>query len=159
MTVAGLGATARRFARFNVVSALGMVVQLLALAVLVGPARVGYLPATALAVGTAVLHNFAWHWGWTWRDRPRGRPMMALAAFAAANGSVSLATNLVVMAGLVSGAGLSPIAANPCAIAAAGLVNFALADRWVFSSRRDARHANLGPGGGALRPRDHGIRA
>jgi putative flippase GtrA len=150
---------ARRFARFNVVSALGMGVQLVALAVLVGPASVGYLPATAIAVGTAVLHNFAWHWNWTWRDRPHGRPMAALAAFIAANGSVSLGTNLVVMTALISGIGLPPIAANLCAIAAAGLVNFGLADRWVFSSRRDARDANLGSAGRALRPGDQGIRA
>ncbi len=123
---------ARRFARFNVVSALGMGVQLLALAALAGPAGIGYLPATAIAVSLAVVHNFAWHWAWTWRDRPRGRPMAALSAFVVANGSVSLVTNLVVMAGLVSGAGIRPVAANLCAIATAGVANFALADRWVF---------------------------
>ncbi|HWB18256.1 MAG TPA: GtrA family protein [Vicinamibacterales bacterium] len=159
MTLSCLDITARRFARFNVVSALGMGVQLLVLAVLVGPADVGYLPATAIAVGTTVLHNFVWHWIWTWRDRPRGRPMTALAAFVGANGSVSFVTNLVVMTGLVSGVGLRPVVANLCAIAAAGLVNFGLADRWVFSSRRDACDANLRSAGRTLRPGDRCIRA
>ena len=85
--------------------------------------------------------------------------MTALAAFVAANGSVSLVTNVVVMTGLVSGVGFPPIAANLCAIAAAGLVNFGLADRWVFSSRRDACDANLRSAGRALRPRDRHVRA
>jgi putative flippase GtrA len=162
MTRSRLRAAARRFARFNVVSALGMGVQLVTLAALVGPAGVDYLAATAIAVGVAVLHNFVWHWKWTWRDRPHERPMAALAAlaaFVAANGSVSLGTNLVVMTGLVSGAGVPPVAANLCAIAAAGLVNFALADRWVFSSRRHTSDADLRSARRALCPGHHGIGA
>jgi putative flippase GtrA len=44
--------------------------------------------------------------------------------------------NLGVMALLVSGAGVHPVAANIIAIAACGIVNFCLADSVVFKIRR-----------------------
>src|SRR5204863_306937 len=58
---------ARRFARFNLVGALGIFVQVAALALLI---RLGvhYLAATAMAVSLAVVHNFWWHRRWTWSD-------------------------------------------------------------------------------------------
>ena len=58
-----------RFLRFNVVSAIGIGVQLGAAAVLVGAVGLNYLVGSALAIELAVLHNFFWHERWTWRDR------------------------------------------------------------------------------------------
>ena len=55
------GGALRRWLKFNAVGAIGIVVQLAALAVLKGLLRLPYLTATALAVETAVLHNFVWH--------------------------------------------------------------------------------------------------
>jgi len=60
----------RRLLPFVAVGALGFAVQLAALQLLVSYAGVHYLVATALAVETAILHNFVWHSRWTWRDRP-----------------------------------------------------------------------------------------
>ena len=120
-----------RFLRFNAVSALGIGVQLAALWLLTG-AGVNVLAATTLAVAAAVVHNFVWHRRWTWADRNAGLVRTFL-SFAAANGAVSLATNLVVMASPVSVVGLAPLLANLVAIGSAGLINFWLGDRVVFA--------------------------
>jgi putative flippase GtrA len=123
----------RRLARFNAVGAAGIAVQLAALWLLTDVAHVHYLFATPVAVGLAVLHNFMWHWTWTWHDRAHaGGLIAAFARFAVANGVVSLAGNLAVMATLVSGAHVEPVAANGVAIAVCGLLNFWLGDAVVF---------------------------
>ena len=119
-----------RFVRFNAVSALGIGVQLAVLWLLTR-AGVNYMAATVLAVAAAVIHNFVWHRQWTWADRETG-VFTTFFSFVAANGAVSLATNLLVMAALVSGVGLSPLLASLVAIGSAGLVNFWLGDHVVF---------------------------
>ena len=125
----------QRFVRFNVVSGGGILVQLTMLTILTHAAHLSYLPATGLSVATAVVHNFLWHRRWTWSDRDGRGVVSAFGAFAAVNGTVSLVTNLVVMAALVSGAGLQAVPANLIAVASAGLVNFWAGDRLVFAAR------------------------
>lgn len=121
-----------RGARFALVSAMGSVVQLGALAALVGLGA-SVMAATTAGVAAAVLHNYVWHRRWTWRDRDEApRWITGLAAFALANGAVSLGGNLAVMTVLVDGAGIAPVAAGVVAIGACGLVNLHLADRAVF---------------------------
>lgn len=122
----------RRLVVFNVVGALGVVVQLAAFALLTGIAHVHYMTATPIAVATAVAHNFLWHRWWTWGDRRTGM-RAALLRFTLTNGLVSLAGNLGVMATLVSGANVPPVAANVVAITLCGLVNFWLGETFVFS--------------------------
>ena len=58
-----------RWGKFNVVGAMGMVVQLAALAVLNRWMRGHYLLASAAAIELTLLHNFVWHVLYTWRDR------------------------------------------------------------------------------------------
>jgi putative flippase GtrA len=124
-----------RFIKFNATSALGIIVQLGVLWILIHGLHVSYLPATILAVSAAVVHNFFWHWRWTWADRaiPLAGAPAALVRFAAANGAVSLAGNVVLMAVLVRGAHVAPVAANLIAIAACGVINYWLGDRLVFT--------------------------
>ena len=129
--------TLARAVRFNVVGAGGVAVQLGALWLLADVARISYLIATPIAVGLAVAHNFLWHRRWTWEDRAGATGLAAaFVRFAAANGAVSLAGNLGVMATLVSGAHVTPVVANGVAIGVCGLLNFWLGDTLVF--RRDA---------------------
>jgi putative flippase GtrA len=128
--------TGVRWLMFNGVGLLGALVQLSTLALLVHLAQVHYLLATASAVEAAVLHNFAWHQRWTWRDRASGMDRRAawaaLGRFHVANGLVSLAGNVVLMALLVGALHLPPVAANALAILACSVVNYVLGDRWVF---------------------------
>ncbi len=122
-----------RFARFGVVSAIGVGVQLVTLWLLTEIAHVHDLLAVVAAVGLTVVHNFAWHWRWTWRDRTgAGGIASSFARFSLANGALSLAGNLAVVAVLVRGAHVEPVAANVVAIGACGLVNFWMGNSLVF---------------------------
>jgi putative flippase GtrA len=126
--------TWHRFARFNAVGALGVALQLTVLGVLTDGLGVGYLPATVLAVGSAIAHNFVWHTAWTWSDRRDDKTSAAgrFLRFISANGAVSMIGSVIVMAALVGGLGLHPIPANGVAIVACGLTNFLLGDHFVF---------------------------
>lgn len=129
--------TAVRFARFNVVGALGIVVQLTMVAVLSTWAGVDPTVASAAGVIAAVGHNFAWHVRWTWRDRQlRGRPAAAaFVRFAGINGVVSLGGTVAMIPALTLVAHLPPVAANVVTIAICGGINFTLAHRLAFRSQ------------------------
>lgn len=127
----------RRWTAFNAVGIAGFGVQLGVLAVLVRVLGMHYLPATALAVEAAVLHNFCWHQRWTWKDRPAPTTRSVagrLARFHAVNGSISLAGNVAMMALLTGVMHVDPIPANIIAILACSLVNFTVSERMVFRS-------------------------
>lgn len=129
--------TTRRFARFNLVGLLGVGVQLAVLAGLKAGAGIDYRWATALAVETAVLHNWIWHERFTWPDRAFGGPggaLRRLLTFHLTNGVVSLAGNLLLMRLLVGQAHLNYLVANVISIGACGLGNFLSSDRVVFRS-------------------------
>ena len=132
---------ARRWLKFNFVGALGIGVQLAALAALTA-LGLGYLAATALAVETAVVHNFLWHERMTWRDRatPVLRHVLErFLRFQTANGAISLIGNLVVMRLLVGVVHLPVLWANLGAIAACATLNFVVSDRLVFTTSRAQR--------------------
>ena len=130
----GLG-TGRRFARFNVVGAMGIVVQLGTLELL-RRAGVDYLLATVLAVEAAVVHNFVWHVRYTWRDRAgalRSELLARLVRFHLTNGAVSLVGNALAMRWLVGEVHFPVVPANLIALAACCVLNFLLSDRVVFT--------------------------
>jgi putative flippase GtrA len=129
----------RRFSRFQAVGALGVGLQLSLVALLIEAGGLGYLSATLIAVGAAIVHNFGWHHRWTWRGRAAGLPAVATAfgRFVLANGAVSIAGHVLVTTALAGGARVPPVAANAVAIALCGLVNFWLGERVVFPARRN----------------------
>lgn len=126
---------ALRWIKFNFVGAIGFVVQIAAFAVLYGLCRVDKLWATALAVETAVLHNFVWHEKFTWRHLPRGstRDLLGrLLRFHLGNGLVSIAGNVVLVKLFADLLRVNPYLANVMAIAVCALANFAVSERFVF---------------------------
>ena len=126
-----------RWLKFNAVGGIGIAVQLAALAVFRSVLHLDYLVATALAVETAVIHNFLWHERFTWVDRPAERLIHSLARlgkFNASNGLVSLAGNLLIMRALVGQFHINYVIANLIAVATCSIVNFLLSDRFVFES-------------------------
>jgi putative flippase GtrA len=132
------GGGLRRWVKFNAVGAIGIGVQLAALAVLKGLLRLPYLTATALAVETAVLHNFVWHELWTWKDRREagGNAFSRLLRFNLGNGLVSIVVNLVAMRLLVGRLHMQYLIANLLAITAGSLANFFISDLLVFRRAR-----------------------
>lgn len=123
-----------RWMKFNLVGGIGIAVQLLMLWLLTA-CGLGYMLATAVAVESAVLHNFVWHERFTWLDRRNGRVLQSVARllrFNLSNGVISIVGNLLLMRVLVGQAHLRPILSNMIAIAACSILNFIVSDRWVF---------------------------
>ena len=124
-----------RWLKFNAVGAAGIVVQLVALALLVSGLGMNYLVATALAVEAAVLHNFFWHQRFTWADRASlglRETLGRLLRFNLTNGGLSILGNLILMRLLVGRLHLNYVVANLLTIAACSLANFLVSHRFVF---------------------------
>ena len=128
-----------RWGKFNLVGAMGMAVQLGALALFDRWTAGRYLYATAAAIELALLHNFAWHLHYTWRDR---RDSSALAIqfirFHLSNGLVSMLGNLALMRILVHEARVPLLASNMIAILCCSVVNFCLGNNWAFAAKTQA---------------------
>lgn len=122
-----------RWLKFNLVGGVGIGVQLLVLTALKSGLRLDYLMATALAVETAVIHNFFWHERFTWADRAAGGGFARFLRFNLTNGALSIVGNLVFMKLLVGLAGVPYLAANGMSIAVCSVANFLVSDRFVFS--------------------------
>jgi putative flippase GtrA len=128
-----------RWGKFNLVGAMGMVVQLGALALIDRWTGGHYLYASAAAIELAVLHNFVWHLHYTWRDRRDQSSLLAQCArFHLSNGLVSMLGNLAVMRILVQELRVPVLAANSIAILCCSIVNFCLGDHWAFAARAQA---------------------
>ena len=128
--------TLMRWGKFNLVGAMGMVVQLSSLALFNRWAAGHYLYASAAAIELTLLHNFMWHLHFTWRDRCAESGMIApLIRFHLSNGMVSMLGNLLLMRILVQEAHLPVIAANVIAILCCSILNFCLGNSWAFANR------------------------
>jgi len=124
-----------RWLVFNLVGAIGVLLQLSVLALLTRGLNVHYLVATACAVEAAVLHNFAWHERWTWADRARGgmaAKMARLGRFHLTNGALSLAGNVLLMTLFVEKFCMSYAPANLLAIGICSCLSFFAGDRLVY---------------------------
>jgi len=132
------GRVLRRWFKFNLVGAIGILVQFVALFVLKGIFHFNYLAATAVAVEAAVVHNFAWHEQFTWADRVQASWSQSVPRFAKFNlttGAVSILGNLALMKVLVGYGGMNYMVANAVAIALCSLANFLVSEQWVFADR------------------------
>jgi dolichol-phosphate mannosyltransferase len=128
-----------RWLQFNAVGGIGIAVQLAALTLLKTVLGVHYLWATALAVETAVIHNFVWHELWTWRDRRGGfrQALGRLVRFNLTTGALSIVSNLVFMRLLVGRFGLHYLLANLIAIALTSVANFLVSEFLVFRATKE----------------------
>lgn len=127
-----------RWLKFNFVGGIGIGVQLAALWLFL---RLGlhYLVATALAVETALLHNFVWHERFTWKTRADGGwagRAARLARFHAGNGLISIGGNVLLMRLFTGWLGIRPLLANLMAIVVCSLANFAAGEWFVFREPR-----------------------
>lgn len=129
------GAQLSRFGKFTLVGLLGGALQLFLLFLLTKSFHVLAVPATAIAVEIAVLHNFLWHERFTWRDRgfrSLRQRAIRLARFHAGNGLVSLLGNTALTYWFVARLDAPVLLSAMAAIALCSVTNFILADRWVY---------------------------
>jgi putative flippase GtrA len=126
--------TLQRWGKFNLVGAIGMVVQLTGLALLNHWMHGRYLCASAAAIELTLLHNFVWHLNYTWRDRrDESSRLRQLMRFHLSNGAVSMLGNLGLMWLLVHQAHLPTLASNLIAIVCCSIANFFLGNQWAFA--------------------------
>lgn len=124
--------------KFNFVGLIGIVVQLGLLKILTTLLSINYLLATVCAVEMTILHNFIWHQYWTWRDREikgNNQLLTRLFRFHLSNGMVSIVGNLLIMKIIVECFGLRYTVANLIAISICALVNYFLANSFVFRTQ------------------------
>jgi putative flippase GtrA len=125
-----------RWGKFNLVGAMGMAVQLTALALFNRWTAGHYLCASAAAIELTLLHNFVWHVNYTWRDRDGlsgGSRFRQFVRFHLSIGLASMLGNLILMRMLVQEAHLPLLLSNAAAILCCSLVNFRLGNNWVFA--------------------------
>ena len=118
--------------KFNAVGAIGVVVQLATLILLKTGLGVNYLLATALAVEVTVIHNFAWHERYTWAHRRSTTRFLRFLKFNVTTGAFSIAGNVLTTKIFVEGLGFNYLVGNMLSIAACSILNFLVADRFVF---------------------------
>lgn len=125
-----------RWCRFNLVGAIGMVLQLAILAVLSRWTRGHYLIATAAAIEFTLVHNFVWHLNYTWRDRRSSFALLPqFIRFNASNGLISMFGNLALMRVLVQGFRAPVIVANSIAVLVCSFLNFCIGHNWAFATK------------------------
>jgi putative flippase GtrA len=127
--------TGMRWLRFNLVGAIGVILQLALLTMLTHVAGIGSLTATMVAVECAIVHNFLWHQRFTWADRRTRQARLQIVRFMkfnVSNGGVSLLGNVALMQFLAGQAHMPAVTANGIAILCCSLINFAIGDRFVF---------------------------
>lgn len=129
----------RHWCRFNLVGAMGMALQLAALALFNRWMAGHYLFASAAAIELTLLHNFLWHIHYTWRERRDGaRRLHQLVRFHLSSGLVSMVGNLVLMRLLIHDARLPLLVSNLVAIVCCSMANFCLGNNWAFAKARAA---------------------
>jgi putative flippase GtrA len=121
-----------RWLKFNTVGIGGAAVQLCALWMLSHFTSIPYIFAVALAVEIAILHNFVWHEAWTWRGKPVEDRWWRLLRFHVGNGFLSIVSNILLTYLYKEIVGLPLVAANFAGIVTAALLNFWVAQAWVF---------------------------
>ena len=121
-----------RFWKFNAVGGLGILVQLATLMWLKTGLGLNYLLATALAVEVTILHNFFWHERYTWADRGSAAKFARFLKFNLSTGALSIGGNVLAMKIFVEALRLNYFLANILSIAACSILNFLVADRFVF---------------------------
>ena len=134
-----------RWGIFNLVGVLGFAVQLGTLVCLKRFFGLNLVPATAIAVEIALLHNFVWHEHVTWADviSPFQHGMFGrIARFHLANGLISIAGNVSITWLLVRLAHLPYWAANALSVLACSIGNFFVGDRLVFRQESSGTRAS-----------------
>ncbi|MBD3166086.1 hypothetical protein GF324_05790 [bacterium] len=128
----------RRFSKFGIVGALGVVVNLLFYTLFKEAFEIEDFLSRALAIELSILHNFSWSMLWVWGDRGQGwtivprRLLKYHATTLFSSFGVTLAVGWAVLQGLPEDTFLSSYISHLAGIAAGMLTNFLLANFWVF---------------------------
>jgi dolichol-phosphate mannosyltransferase len=125
----------RRLARFCVVGASGVAVNMGVLILLTEMARLPYAISSLIAIEVSILTNFAWNNAWTWADC-RSQPLLPrLIKYHAVAGLTAMVVNWCVLVVLTHLFHMDYRIANLIGIAAGVVQNFLLNHVWTFAPR------------------------
>ncbi len=125
----------KRFAKFGLVGASGVLVNSGLLYVLSEFGGVDYRLASLIAIESAICSNFVLNHLWTWRDRKVHRKRDVFRRFWRFNlssGMVALVINWGLLVLLTELAGMSPHVANLFGIALGTVANYSASHLWAF---------------------------
>ena len=136
------GGAVRRFGRFALVGATGLVVNFAFLAFSTEVLGVYYLLSALLATQVSTLWNFALTEIWVFPDRrTRAARIRRLLAFYAINNAALLLRGPMLFA-LATGIGIHYLLANLISIGMLTIVRYVLADTWIWRRRQQPSPAS-----------------
>ena len=129
-----------RIIQFQLVAWGGTLVNLGVLWLTKGVLGIPLIPAGALAIEIAIIHNFTWHYFFTWKDRVAGNPrdyFSRLLRYNLVTASIDFIVNLGILWGLVTFAGVHYLLADLAGMVAGPLFKFVANERLIFKRDRD----------------------
>lgn len=131
--------TGSRILRFQLVAWGGTLVNLLVLWLTKGVLGIPLLPAGALAIEVAIVHNFTWHYFFTWRERV-GRNLpdygRRLFQYNLVTASIDFTVNLGVLWILAAFAGVHYLVADLAGMLAGPFFKFLANEFFIFGKEK-----------------------
>jgi len=129
-----------RVLRFQLVAWGGTLVNLGVLWLLKGRLHLSLVPAGALAIETAIIHNFTWHYFVTWKDRVDRSVkdyVLRLLRYNLVTASIDFVVNLGTLWVLVTFAGVHYLVADLLGMLAVPIVKFFVNEFFIFRRAGD----------------------
>ncbi|CQR72146.1 GtrA-like protein [Sporomusa ovata DSM 2662] len=128
----------KMFAKFSVIGLSGVGVNM-AVYVPLMAMGINYMTAAVVSFLAAVTNNFIWNLLWTFKGRALDKSLRRKYILFVACSIINLLVNLAILKVLVEQAGINATVAQLIAIAATGVLNFALNYAITFNDRRGKR--------------------
>lgn len=128
----------KMFAKFSVIGLSGVGVNM-AVYVPLMAMGISYMTAAVVSFLVAVTNNFIWNLLWTFKGRALDKSLRRKYVLFVACSIINLVVNLAVLKVLVEQFGINAMVAQLIAIAATGVLNFALNYAITFNDRRSKR--------------------
>lgn len=128
----------KMFVKFSVIGLSGVGVNM-AVYVPLMAMGISYMTAAVLSFLAAVTNNFIWNLLWTFKGRALDKSLRRKYILFVACSIINLLVNLAILKVLVEQVGINATVAQLIAIAATGVLNFALNYAITFNSRRGKR--------------------
>lgn len=128
----------KMFAKFSLIGLSGVGVNM-AVYVPLTAIGVNYMLAAVLSFMVAVTNNFIWNLRWTFKGRAVDKSLRRKYILFVICSIINLVVNLAILKVLVEQGGIHATVAQLIAIAATGVLNFALNYAITFNDRRSKR--------------------
>jgi len=128
----------KMFAKFSVIGLSGVGVNM-AVYVPLMAMGISYMTAAVLSFLAAVTNNFIWNLLWTFKGRALDKSLRRKYTLFVACSIINLLVNLAILKVLVEQVSINAMVAQLIAIAATGVLNFALNYAITFNDRRGKR--------------------